>query len=276
MMTAGPSSARAYTGLSVQQDKQLRVSRNLPEETAVAIVYDGSTQAVMMATPQDIRDFAVGFSLTEGIVTDPSQITECDVVVHDRGIEAQMWLANDRGTALTARRRAMAGPVGCGLCGIDSLDQALRDLPRVALREGLLSAAEVAQATSQLQAMQPLHDQTRAVHAAGFLMPGQGVILAREDVGRHNALDKLIGALALAGIDPAAGAFVMTSRISVELVQKTAIAGCGVLIAVSAPTSTAVAMAETAGITLAAFARGAGFDLYAHPLRISTGVSHVA
>ena len=124
-------------------------------------------------------------------------------------------------------------------------------------------------ATDALRALQPLHDQTQAVHAAGFLLPGQGIILAREDVGRHNALDKLIGALALQGIDAGTGAFVLTSRVSVELVQKAAMAGCPVLIAVSAPTAHALRLADQAGITVAAFARGGGFDLYSHPFRIS-------
>jgi len=140
----------------------------------------------------------------------------------------------------------------------------------------IFAAREIACATEALGAFQPLHDLTRAIHAAGFIRPGEGVVMACEDVGRHNALDKLIGALWRAGVDPASGAIVMTSRLSVELVQKCAVAGCGMLIAVSAPTAHALRLAEGAGITLAAFARHGGFDLYSHPHRIHTEVTHVA
>ena len=187
-----------------------------------------------------------------------------------------MWLSEDRAEALAARRRFMAGPVGCGLCGIDSLDQATRGLPDLSGVGPVLDAAQVAQATDLLRDWQPLHDQTRAVHAAGFLVPGQGIVLAREDVGRHNALDKLIGAMARQGVDAGQGAFVLTSRVSVEMVQKCAIAGAGLLIAVSAPTAHALRLAQDAGITVAAFARGEGFDLFSHPERLNAKVSDVA
>ncbi|MBU2958617.1 formate dehydrogenase accessory sulfurtransferase FdhD [Paracoccus sp. 1_MG-2023] len=241
--------------------------RDLPEETPIAMVYHGSTHAVMMASPQDIEDFATGFTLTEGVVDEAAQIEEIRVVAHDAGIEAQMWLSGDRGDRLAARRRSMAGPVGCGLCGIESLSSAIRDLPRVT---GVgIPASEVAGATDALRQMQPLHDATRAVHAAGFLLPGQGIVMAREDVGRHNALDKLIGAMARQGMDARQGAIVLTSRVSVEMVQKTAMAGAGVLIAVSAPTAHALRLADGAGLTVAALARGGGFDLFSHPHRIT-------
>ncbi len=247
------------------------VMRDLAQETAVAMVYGGSTQAVMMASPADLLDFAVGFSLTEGIVRDPGQIERLEIVDHPQGIEAQMWLAEDRAEALAARRRFMAGPVGCGLCGIDSLEQAGRGLPDLGDAGPVLDASQIARATEDLRRWQPLHDATRAVHAAGFLLPGQGVVLAREDVGRHNALDKLIGSMARQGLDAGQGAFVLTSRVSVEMVQKCALAGCAMLIAVSAPTAHALELARGAGITLAAFARGEGFDLFTRPDRIAGG-----
>lgn len=252
------------------------VTRTLPEETAVAMVYGGSTQAVMMATPADLEDFAVGFSLTEGIVTDPAQIERLEVLAHPRGVEAQMWIADDRTDALAARRRFMAGPVGCGLCGIDSLEEAVRALPDLSGAGPVLDASQIAHATDDLRGWQPLHDRTRAVHAAGFMIPGRGIVLAREDVGRHNALDKLIGAMARQGMDAGQGAFVLTSRVSVEMVQKCALAGGAVLIAVSAPTAHALRLAQGAGITLAAFARGEGFDLFSHPERLRAEVSDVA
>lgn len=263
------------TGLSVQRDGARAVTRALPEEVPVAMVFDGSTQAVMMASPQDLEDFATGFALTEGFVDSPDQIAELEIAEHPRGIEARFWLSRDRSQALTARRRSMAGPVGCGLCGIDSIDQAIRPLPRLS-GGAVLTRQEVARATEALRDFQPLHDRTHAAHAAGLLRPGAGIACAREDVGRHNALDKLIGALARQGEDPRTGAFVITSRVSVEMVQKTVMAGCPVLIAVSAPTALAVTLAEECGLTLAAFARGGGFDLYSHPHRIQTGARDVA
>lgn len=262
-------------GMSVQRDGQARVLRSLPEEMPVALVFNGETQAVMMASPCDLRDFAVGFALGEGIVQRPDQIEALEIVDHDHGTEARMLLADGAARALAQRRRAMTGPVGCGLCGIDSLEQAVRPLPFVTA-DLRLPRNEVAQAGDALRAHQPLHDQTHAVHAAGFVQPGRGIVAVREDVGRHNALDKLIGALALAEIDAGSGAIVLTSRVSVELIQKAAFAGCPVLIAVSAPTALALRQAQQAGITLAAFARGGGFDLYSHPHRIETGVPDVA
>ncbi|EPX75618.1 formate dehydrogenase accessory sulfurtransferase FdhD [Salipiger mucosus] len=263
-------------GLAVHREGTRAVVRALPEEVPVALVFDGTTQAVMMATPADIADFAHGFALSEGLVESLKQVRDFEIVEHETGIEARFWLAEDRAAALRERRRAMMGPTGCGLCGIDSLDQALRALPVLPDGGPRLAREEVARATEELRAHQPLQDQTRAVHAAGFLVPGQGIVMAREDVGRHNALDKLIGALARQDMDPRTGAVVLTSRVSVEMVQKTVMAGCPVLIAVSAPTAHALRLAETANLTLAAFARGGGFDLYAAPGRIENGDAHVA
>lgn len=261
------------TGLRIGGGETAPVTRALPEEVPVALSYEGSTQAVMMATPSDLEDFAVGFSLTEGIVATADEIAELHVQDHETGIEVQMWLAGDRGAELSRRRRAMAGPVGCGLCGIDSLDQAMRPLPRVTARP-FLDTDLIIGATDALRALQPLHDETRAVHAAGFLTP-DGLHFAREDVGRHNALDKVIGALARSGTEAAQGAFVMTSRVSIELVQKCALAGCGMLIAVSAPTARALRLAEEAGITLVALSRNGQAEVFTHPDRV-TGEPHVA
>ena len=275
-MTGRIPPVRSLPGVAHRAEGAQAVVRTLPEEIPVAMVYDGTTQAVMMATPADVADFAIGFSLTEGIIAAPSEIEAFEEVVQPQGIEARMWLRADRRTRLAARRRFMAGPVGCGLCGIDSLEQALRPLPAVAGAKLRLTRADVLGATEALRALQPLHDQTRATHAAGFLRPGAGIVLVREDVGRHNALDKLIGALVRQGIDPAGGALVMTSRLSTELVQKSAMAGCPCLIAVSAPTAQALRLAETAGITLVAFARAGGFVVYSHPERIAAEDAHVA
>lgn len=249
--------------------------RALPEEAAVAMVYDGSTQAVLMATPRDLEDFAVGFSLTEGIVARAGEIESLEVVEQGPGIEVRMWLGADRAAALASRRRYMAGPVGCGLCGIDSLGAALRPVPPVA-GEARLSAADVEAAAGALRAFQPLYDETRAVHAAALWLPGRGIVAAFEDVGRHNALDKLAGALARLGENAAAGAVVLTCRVSIDMVQKAAVAGAGVVVAVSAPTAHAVRLAEEAGMTLVALAREDGFCIFTHPERIGTESRDVA
>ena len=241
--------------------------RLVPEETAVAFSYDGGTYAVMMATPQNLDDFALGFSLTEGITASPADIRQLDIVEHEAGVELRMWLAEPRATALVERRRHLAGPTGCGLCGIESLEEAVRTLPRIA-DQTTFAPAEIMQALDALAPRQELNRQTRAVHAAAFWRPGAGLLALREDVGRHNALDKLAGALMTGGVPAAGGVVLLTSRVSVEMVQKTAMIGAPVIVAVSAPTALAIRTAEAAGITLAAIARSDGFELFSHPQRI--------
>ena len=176
-------------------------------------------------------------------------------------------------TRFQARRRRLAGPVGCGLCGIESIDEAMRSVAEVGRSKLALTTDDIVSSVRLLSRMQPLHAETGAVHAAGFYLPGKGVVAAREDVGRHNALDKLAGALAKAGIDGASGAVVVTSRVSVEMVQKTAAIGAAFIIAVSAPTALAIRTAETAGMTLVALVRGDEFDIFTHPERVTAGVA---
>ena len=273
---ASPWVTHSAAGVSVRRDGVRDIVRALPEETPIALVFEGTTAAVMMATPDDIADFAMGFALTEGFIAHPGDVSEFEIVPHEQGIEARFWLTGDRSEALRTRRRNMLGPVGCGLCGIDSLEQAIRALPVLEDGGSAISQCDVARGADALRAHQPLHDQTRAVHAAGFMRPGGTIVLAREDVGRHNALDKLIGAMAHAKIDPREGAIVLTSRISVEMVQKTVIAGCPILVAVSAPTAHALRLAKGSKLTLAAFARNDGFDIFSHPERIKTGACNAA
>ncbi|MHB8287588.1 MAG: formate dehydrogenase accessory sulfurtransferase FdhD [Caulobacteraceae bacterium] len=245
-------------------------ARDIPEETPVALTYDASTYAVMMATPLDLQDFALGFSLTEGVIAATAEISAIEVVESDLGMEARMWLAAPRSQALASRRRHMAGPTGCGLCGIDSLGEAVRTPRRIEVQLQL-SSDQVLEAIGSLYPQQHLNAVTRAVHAAGFWRPDQGLVAVREDVGRHNALDKLCGALAR--LDPdragAPGAILLTSRVSVEMVQKAAVIGAPILIAVSAPTALAVRTAEAAGITLVAIARSDGFEVFTHVDRIT-------
>jgi FdhD protein len=242
-------------------------TRIIPEETAIAFTYEGGSYAVMMATPQNLEDFAVGFSVTEGLAASAADIRQLDIVEHAAGIELRMWLAEPRAAALSERRRHLAGPTGCGLCGIESLDEAVRTPPRV--RQGdTFTPAEIMRALEVLAPRQEINRQTRAVHAAAFWQPGAGLLAVREDVGRHNALDKLVGALTRDRVPGHSGMVLLTSRVSVEMVQKTAAVGAPLLVAVSAPTALALRTAETAGITLVAVARGDGFEIFTHPQRI--------
>ncbi|MDP3491253.1 MAG: formate dehydrogenase accessory sulfurtransferase FdhD [Phenylobacterium sp.] len=242
--------------------------REVPEETAVAIVHDASTTAVMMATPSDLAEFGLGFSLTEGIIDSPAEVRDIDVIAGEDGVEVRLWLSPRSSAAAAARRRRQAGPTGCGLCGVDSLAQALRAPPVVA--GGLtLCPADIHAAIEALPQLQALGDLTRAVHAAGWWSPDAGYLAVREDVGRHNALDKLAGALALAPEPASAGAVVLTSRVSVEMVQKAAMIGAQMIIAVSAPTALAIRTARSAGMTLVGIARRDGFEVFTGPERLS-------
>jgi len=244
-----------------------RGTRAIPEEKPVAFSYNRVGYAVMLATPADLEDFAVGFSLTEGVVQRADEIEELEVVPAEQGIELRMSVGGGRMDALLHRRRFLTGATGCGLCGMESLAEAARAPPfvRGTLR---VSADALAAAPAALAEWQSLNALTHAVHAAGFWTETDGILLVREDVGRHNALDKLAGALARRGMDASRGVVVLTSRVSVEMVQKTAVIGSPMIMAVSAPTALALRVATEAGITLVGIGRGDGFELFTHPDRI--------
>ncbi|UFS67037.1 formate dehydrogenase accessory sulfurtransferase FdhD [Paracoccus denitrificans] len=241
-----------------------------PQECPVAIVIDGMSQAVLMATPHDLRDFALGFALTEGLIATPGDVEGFEEAEVSAGgfpaREARLWLRPGLAARLAERRRSMIGPVGCGLCGVDSIEAALPQIVPVASGWSM-PPGDVARAMAALTQGQVLRRETPAIHGAAF-WDGDHAI-TREDVGRHNALDKLAGALAQAGLAAGQGAIVMSSRLSVDLVQKAARIGAPILIGASAPTALALEWAERAGITVIARARGDGFDLYTHPRRIA-------
>ena len=241
--------------------------RTLAEEVPVAFSYDGATHAVLMATPDDLEDFALGFSYTEGIVATPAEIAELAVVSVAEGIVLRMWLTGARSDAFAARRRRFVGPAGCGMCGLESLAEANRTIP-MARYDLRVSRQDIEKAVAALPASQLLNMQTRAVHAAAFWRPDQDLVL-REDVGRHNALDKLAGALLRTGRSTADGVIVLSSRISIELVQKAGMMGASIIVGVSAPTALAVRTAEMAGLTLVGIARDDGFEVFTHPYRIT-------
>jgi len=250
--------------------------RAIPEETAVAFTFNTASYAVMMATPQDLEDFAVGFALTEGVVSSIDAIETIEVVEEDVGIELRIWLKAPDAAEFLGRRRKLAGPTGCGLCGVESLTEAMRPPPNVG-KGRVLTPNQIMTAVESLFPKQEINRETRAVHAAGFWDPERELVAVREDVGRHNALDKLAGALARDGATADQGLVVLTSRVSVEMVQKSAAIGAPIVAAVSAPTALAVHMADGCGMTLVAIARKDGFEVFTHPHRVKGKLeSHVA
>jgi FdhD protein len=249
-------------------------ARAIPEETALALTYNGGTYAVMMGTPRDLTDFAIGFSRSEGIVQSADDIESLDILEVDDGIELRMWLRQAKAERLHERRRHMTGPTGCGLCGIDSIAEAMRPAAVVG-RGRRFTPAQIMAAMQSLAPLQKINNETRAVHAAAFWTPEHGVVALREDVGRHNALDKLAGALARDQLAAGQGMVLLTSRVSVEMVQKTAAIGAPLMVAVSTPTALAVRMADAAGITLIAIARADGFEIFTHPDRMGSGTAEV-
>jgi FdhD protein len=240
----------------------------LAVETPVAFEFNGIAHAVMLATPADLEDFALGFCLSEGILASSAELYGVDVCAGHGGITLQLEIASAAFAALKDRRRTLAGRTGCGICGTESLDQVLRPLRAVADPGWRLTSTALSQAAAALGGAQPLQQQTGATHAAAWCARDGSIVHLREDVGRHNALDKLIGALARAGVAPQEGFALITSRASVEMVQKAASASIPLLAAVSGPTTLAVQTAEALGVTLIGFTRGARFSVYTHRARV--------
>lgn len=228
-------------------------------ECAIALSYNGVNHAVMMATPTDLEDFALGFSLHEGVVSAPEELRFIEVVPRDEGLVLELAIPQQRFDALARRQRRTLGSSACGLCGSEALADAMRPAPRVAPVEA--DFASIAAALRALSKHQPLNAATGGAHAAAWC-DARGIRVLREDVGRHCAFDKLGGALRRAGLDPATGFAIISSRASYELVHKAAMSGIGVLVAISAPTTAAIDVAKRCGITLIAFARDASLNVY--------------
>lgn len=239
----------------------------LAEEVPVALVFNGISHAVMMASPVHLEDFALGFALTEGLIDHASHLYGVEVIHQTNGIELQLDVAAQAEARLKERRRSMAGRTGCGLCGADSLAQVKLPLPQAP--EMLIDVDAMHRAHAHMRALQPLKQQTGATHAAAWSDAQGEITLLREDVGRHNALDKLIGALSKASTDMQQGFICITSRASFEMVQKTVMAGAGALTAVSAPTRLAVELAEQHNLALAGLVRGQTFTAYSHLTRFT-------
>jgi FdhD protein len=247
--------------LSIQDDF-------VAEEVPVVLVYNGVSHVVMLATPTNIEEFALGFSITEGIIKSPKEFLSVRVYNRASGIEVQVKIPPSRFQCLSDKGRNLTGRTGCGLCGASTLKQAIRQMPPVN-SELLVSSNQLAVALSDLKQKQKLNELTGSVHAAAWAIPNQGIIALREDVGRHNALDKLIGWLLKTGRDLSAGFVIITSRASYEMVQKTAWVGIPMLAAVSAPTGLAVRLANETGVTLIGFARDHKHVIYTHPHRLT-------
>lgn len=242
--------------------KRQQIRKTVAEEVPIALSYDGTTQAVLMASPDDLIDFAYGFSLTEEFISDPDEIENIDIVPLSRGIDVQIALRVDRREAFRRRRRSMAGPVGCGLCGIESIDAAMRDISEVKRTDVHFDQDEIFAAAREICGKQILNNATRAVHAAAFYEKNKGIIAIREDVGRHNALDKLCGYLFYNRKDVSSGFIVVTSRLSVEMVQKAAVSGVSTLVAVSAATAEAIRIGQKCNMTLIGRTREKDFEIY--------------
>ena len=266
----GESSAAVSAEVAVQRWTRGTLADTtdlVAEETPVALVYHDVPHVVMLATPADLEDYAFGFTLSEGLVASADEIRGVEVIPGEASTDVKISVAWERFTELLQRRRNLAGRTGCGLCGAETAEDAIREC-QVVPAGVTVTATELHEAMAQLSALHLINARTGSVHAAAWVVPGRGIQVVREDVGRHNALDKTIGALARARADFAAGYMIITSRASYEMVQKAATVGVSLLVAFSAPTAFAVRLAKRSGLTLVAFARADKHMVYAHPHRI--------
>ena len=261
-----PTLQPSYQSLPVHyweqgSDEEQKKLDNIAEEVAIALVYNGISHAVMMASPANLHEFAMGFSLSEGIIDSASEIYDIELVTSEKGIEVRIEISSQRMMFLKSQRRNLTGRTGCGLCGSESLEQAIRPIKSVTPQMPP-SSRVIQHALSQLTEYQKLQSLTGAVHGAAWCDATGDIILLREDVGRHNALDKLIGALALHKINTSHGCVLISSRASYEMVQKVTTANIATLVAVSAPTALAITLATQATLNLIGFARPGRHTFY--------------
>lgn len=254
---------KSLTDVLVMRDGERPTPDSVANEVPVALQYNGISYAVMFCTPIDLDCFGIGFSLSEGLIDTPSQIFDITIEESKSGITIAMEVAAGSFMHLKARRRSMAGRTGCGLCGIDSLASVERDIP-VVMRQTGFSISAITDAAKALVDHQTLQKITGATHAACHISTAGQISHVKEDVGRHNALDKCLGSLSRAS-SVRDGAIFVTSRASLEMVQKTGSLGFGILAAISAPTAAAINLAEKIGITLVGFVRGDHYVVYTHP-----------
>ena len=245
----------------------VRVADAIAEEIPVAFIYNERPHAVMLATPADYEDFALGFSLSEAIIDSAAEFESVEIVPALAGVELRVRVPQARAAVLDERVRQLTGRTGCGLCGAQTLDAAIRH-PSAVAEPALTDTTALQRALAELKDRQTINVATGATHAAAWASSSGRVELVREDVGRHNALDKLIGAMLATHVDVRAGFVVVTSRASYEMVMKSATIGIGILAAISAPTALAIALAEEANVTLIGFARPEGYSVYAHAQRV--------
>lgn len=265
-----PTRLSTWREVSVQREQDgavERVTDCVAEERPVALHYYRLPYVVMLASPADLEDLGVGFTLSEGIVDTAEEIRGVELVRDGEALAVHLNITGERLSRILQRQRNLTGRTGCGLCGVESVEEAIRHPAPV--REGVcVTSAEIHAELARLHSQQPLNLKTGSVHAAAWALPGKGIQLVREDVGRHNALDKVIGALVRSGTDVSAGYLIITSRASYEMVQKAATVGVSLVVAVSAPTALAIDLAVKSNVTLIGFARADRHVVYAHPQRL--------
>lgn len=275
-MSAKPDPATTRSALptcrevNVQREQSGRIELAtdvVAEERPVALLYQGISHVVMLATPADLEDLGVGFTVSEGIVSAPSEIRSVELVSQADSLAVNLQISAESFSALLRRQRNITGRTGCGLCGVENIEDAIRN-PAPVRADLRIGRDELHAELAKLHTHQPLNSSTGSVHAAAWALPGKGIQLVREDVGRHNALDKVIGALVRAGRDCSEGYFIITSRASFEMVQKAAMVGVSFVAAVSAPTALAIDVADKTGVTLVGFARAERHVVYSHPQRL--------